>query len=370
MTQSKRLYIDLISALNFIFIFLLLCIECCFAQYDPTDPRSSVELTVCSQNLENFGSLKDSLVRNLELTPAAYEEKFSALIKRFVAASCDVIAVQEVLGKKEEEAQEALNSLSARLSRAAGRPFEAKVSREGDGSIRNGFIVANDRASVVNFITYAKVEMPKLLETQKAKIFERAPIEIQLEVKGQKEAESKVVTLLNIHLKSRSGAADDPTGLQFETVRMEMAESIRRLIDIRHAEAFKSSKNIFILLGDRNTGADMAAAKILEGSLALADFKTDGPCRLSKRGLPICKTEARRAQKFFSPLTLDPETKGVAGTYIYQDEASWIDDILLPANALRHALKSVFVEDDYDSGTVSKPKVASDHSLVFVRLNW
>lgn len=114
----------------------------------------------------------------------------------------------------------------------------------------------------------------------------------------------------------------------------------------------------------------MAAAKILEGTLALDDFRTDGPCRLSKKGLPICKTDARRPQLLFSPLLLDPETKGVAGTYYYKDEASWIDDILVPQPTLKYIVKSVFDESNYDSGTVSKPTAASDHSLVFVRLNW
>lgn len=354
---------------------LCLYISLCFpanliAQYEAEDPRKLPELTVCSQNLQNLESFKDAQSHSLELTQAQYDEKVIGLAKRFEAAACDVIAVQEVKAKKEYTALEVLNYLTQKLISISGRPFEAKVALEGDGAIRNGFIVARDRAEIINLINYAKVELPRLLETDKVKIFERAPLEIQLQVNGRDGADSRVVTLINFHLKSRSGAAQDPTGLQFETVRMQMAESIRRLVDIRHSEVPGKAPKILVLLGDRNTGADMAAARILEGSLALADFKSNGPCRLSKRGIPVCKTENRRPQKFFSTLTSDPESSGVAGSYFYKGEASWIDDILLPASSLKFAQKSVYEDGNYDSGTVSKPRTASDHSLVFVRLNW
>lgn len=340
------------------------------AQLEPGDPRKSTELTVCSQNLENFGNFQDSKARIGELSLSQYNDKNAGLVRRFIVADCDVIAVQEVLGKTEEIALAALSSLAEALTKESGRPFEARISPSGDGTIRNGFLIGLDRSEVVNLISYSKIELPKINDTQKGRIFERAPLELQILVKGKEEAESRIVTLLNFHLKSRSGAAGDPTGLQFETVRMEMAESLRRLIDLRHSDSFSDSSKILVVLGDRNTDFQMAAARILEGSLALADFRSDGPCRLSKLGVPICKTEQRRPQKLFSPLLLDPETKGVAGTYYYQESASWIDDILLPQASLRHAQTSVFNQDNYDSGTVSKPKIASDHSLVFTRLNW
>lgn len=353
-----------------IFLFSQLCIAASYAQFEAGDPRKAPEITICSQNLENFGNYEDSKARNSDLSPAKYEQKIVGLIKRFQAASCDVVAVQEIVGKGEKFALAALQSLAQRLTALTGRPYEARVSSEGDVAIRNGFLVALDRCEILNVLFYGRMELPRLLETQKPKIFDRAPVELQVRVKGQDEAEGKVVSILNFHLKSRAGAAQDPTGLQFETTRMEMAEGLRRLIDLRHSAAFVDPSKILVVLGDRNTDAPMAAAKILEGTLALTDFRTDGPCRLSKRGVPICKTEVRRPQKLFSVLTTDPQTKGVAGSYFYNDEASWIDDIMMPQLGLRYALGSVFVENDYDSGTVSKPSIASDHSLVFVRLNW
>lgn len=341
-----------------------------FAQFSTKDPRQAPELTVCSQNLENFGSYEDSRARTPAMTSQGYEEKATALVKRFATASCDVVAVQEVLGKTEAVALSALSSLAARVTKSSGRPFEARVSPEGDGAIRNGFLIALDRSEISNLISYSRMELPRLLETQKPRMFERSPLELQLHVRGKDGADDRIVTLLNIHFKSRSGAAQDPAGLQFETVRMEMAESIRRLIDLRHSSALSDPEKILVVLGDRNTDFQMAAARILDGSLALMDFREEGPCRLSKNGVPICKTDQRRPQKLFSVLTLDPETRGVAGSYYYKDQASWIDDILVPQPSLKYAVKSVFEEGNYDSGTVSKPRQASDHSLVFTRLNW
>ena len=350
--------------------FLLQYSNLALAQFESQDPRKSPELTVCSQNLENFGNYEDAKARDSSMSQNKYNEKVIGLVRRFIAADCDVIAVQEVLGKSEAIALTALTSLAKALTKESGRPFEAKVSSVGDLAIRNGFIVGLDRSEIINLISYSKIELPKLLETQKARIFERAPLEIQLQTRGKDDSDSRIITLLNFHLKSKSGAAEDPTGLQFETVRMEMAESLRRLIDIRYGDSLNDPSKITIILGDRNADFQMASARILEGSLALMDFKTDGPCRLSKRGVPICKTDQRRPQKLFSPLLLDPETRGVAGSYFYKDEASWIDDILMSQTSLKYALTSPFIDANYDSGTVSKPRVASDHSLVFTRLNW
>ncbi len=346
----------------------ILCLPASVLLAQSEEPRGKIELTLCSQNLENFGLEKDSLAADPKLGAIGYKQKVSGLVERFKVAGCDVIAVQEILGKKEEDAKAALDFLAAVMRSQIQRPFEARVSPAGDGRTRVGYIVALDRASIENLVSYGRIELPKLDPQEKTSIFERVPLEIQLEVKGQGDAPNKIVTLINFHLKSKAGASADPTALEYETVRMQMAEAISRIIDIRHSQNLDD--NILAIMGDRNTDSQMAAAKILDGSLALMDFQKDGACRLSKKGLPICQTEKRRPQKLFSPLTSDRHTSGVAGTYFYKEEASWIDDILLTSTGLKFARVSIFEDDDFDTGTISNPKIASDHSLVFVRLNW
>jgi hypothetical protein len=58
------------------------------------------------------------------------------------------------------------------------------------------------------------------------------------------------------------------------------------------------------------------------------------------------------------------------GTFSFEGEYSWLDDILMPAESLPFARKSAFTEGEYDSGVIYAPKSASDHALVYVKLNW
>jgi hypothetical protein len=72
----------------------------------------------------------------------------------------------------------------------------------------------------------------------------------------------------------------------------------------------------------------------------------------------------------FSVLTSNPATKGLPGTFTFKDEYSWLDDILLPAESLPFAWETAVSEGRYSSGVMYTPKDASDHALVWVKLNW
>lgn len=338
---------------------------------DPNaDPRAGVDLTICSQNLENFGSYQDSKVRSPQMTQDDYREKERALAQRMASQDCDVIAVQEVLGKDDETALLALNDLAGTLRKLTNRFYEAKVGPTLDKFSHLGFLVAKDRAEISNFLSYAKVELPKIIPTEKPRLFIRAPMEIQIKVKAGAGGSAKTVTLLNFHFKSRRGGSGDPAELEWETYRMAMAEAIRRIAELRHARTFTSGETLLVLLGDRNSHFDCASAKILEGSLALKNFQDGGACRLSKRGVPLCQEGSVQPAKFFSVLTADPQAKLQPGTEQYKGEYSWLDDILMPAESLRAAWVNYDSPGDYDSGVVYTPKLASDHAMVWVKLNW
>jgi hypothetical protein len=151
---------------------------------------------------------------------------------------------------------------------------------------------------------------------------------------------------------------------------MEMSEALRRIAELRHKESFGSGESLLLLLGDRNSNFDVASARILEGSLVLSSFAEKGPCRMSKKGLPLCVAETAMPRKLFSVLTTNEGVKEFPGTFNYQGEYSWLDDILMPAESLRFAWKTAFSEGEYDSGLVQTPAVVSDHALVYVKLNW
>lgn len=334
------------------------------------DPRGAAELTICSQNLNNYGSQRATSAR-LGIDEAGYLAKEKALIQRFARAKCDVIAVQEILARNDEEGKAVLKKLADHLRKTTGRAFELKVGTSNEALIRNGFLVAKDRAEITNSLSYSKVELPKISDKQKPRFFLRSPYEIQITANGLEDpGVRKAITLINFHLKSKAGAAKDPVELEWETYRMEMAEAIRRIIEVRHRNSLLSGDNLLVVLGDRNSHFDTASAKILEGSLRLSDFKAESFCRLSKRGAPLCKAGAQSMQTLFSVMTGDPQIKLLAGTYIYKNVYSWLDDILLPAESLPFAWAEYDKPGDYASGMIKEPKEASDHALIYVRLNW
>lgn len=349
------------------------------------DPRGKPELVVCSQNLDNYGL--PALTQNREnISAAEFQAKEQALVQRFATAGCDVIAVQEVLGKNEEEALQGLRGLARALRTRQNRIYEAYVGATNDKTLRNGFLVASDRATVAATMSYANIELPKISPKQKPRFFSRGPFEIQLLVKPTHDvaagkgadkaavagggAETRNVVLVNFHFKSKSGKVGDPTGLEWETYRMEMSEGLRRVVEARHRRSFTRGEVPLILLGDRNSNFDLASAKILDGTLTLRSFQTKGGCRMSKRGVPLCQAQSGLPRVLFSVLTDDPQTKLLPGTFRYEDVYSWIDEILMPAESLRTAWARYDIAGNYDSGVVYEPRAASDHALVYVRLNW
>jgi endonuclease/exonuclease/phosphatase family metal-dependent hydrolase len=334
------------------------------------DPRGGVDLTVCSQNLKLFGTLQTVRAKNSSYTKAEHSAKIADLVSRFTKVDCDVIAVQEVMGATEPDAKAAIEELAQRLKQVTNRVYATRVAPPAEGGMTMGFLIAQDRATVLSAVAYEKVELPKIAEKQRPRLFLRTPMELQISAHAKGGQEVKAISIVNFHLKSKRGGAADPTGLEWETYRMEMAEALRRIIDSRHKQSFASGESLLMVLGDRNGNYDVASARILEGSLVLSNFKKDGGCRLSKRGLPLCKPEISLPQRLFSVFARNERVQSLPGTFAYQGEYSWLDDILMPAESLPYAWSSAFSEGRYNSGVVYNPKAASDHAMVYVKLNW
>lgn len=334
------------------------------------DFRGQVDLTVCSQNLKLFGTFPVLKKRQLSYSKVMHEAKINDLTERFVTAQCDVIAVQEVIGKTDQETEAALNELSMALRKRTNRFFEVRVAPPADGHMTLGFLVALDRANILHTLSYSRVELPRINKKQKPRLFTRTPLEIQLAVQSRDSELVKTVSVINFHFKSKRGGEGDPTGLEWETYRMEMAEALRKIIEIRHKSSLAASESILLVVGDRNSNFDVATARILEGSLGLASFASEGPCRLSKRGVPLCRAESGLPRKLFSVLTSNEGVHTLPGTFSYKGEYSWLDELLMPAESLRYAWRTSTSEGQYNSGVVYSPKEASDHALVYVKLNW
>lgn len=334
------------------------------------DPRGKPDLTVCSQNLKLFGTLGVMQRRDPKITTKIYALKKQELVERFIAAKCDVIGVQEIVGGNATETENAMKELVAELRSQTNRFFEYRIAPPAEGKMTIGFLVAMDRAEILHTLSYSRVELPRIQKKQRPRVFSRTPLEIQLAVKSREGDIVKNVSVINFHFKSKRGGEGDPTGLEWETYRMEMAEALRRIVEIRHKDAFASGRSLLLLLGDRNSNFDVATARILEGSLTLSSFSENGSCRLSKRAVPLCKSGAELPRRLFSVLTTGDGLTSRPGTFEYKGEYSWLDEIAAPAETLPYAWQTPFSEGDYDSGVVYEPKDASDHALVYVRLNW
>lgn len=334
------------------------------------DPRGPPELTICSQNLNNFGTFAQSKARLYGLTTDDYAQKIEAVAKRIVRAKCDIIGVQELLAKDVDEGKATLSPLITRLRQLTGRLFEPYIGQSNEPLSREAFLIAKDRAEVQNILSYHRVELPKIMPRERPRFFIRGPLELQLLVQGKGDASAKVVSIINFHFKSKAGKGRDPAELEFETYRMQMAEGLRRVIENRHAQSFASGETILVVLGDRNSNYDAASAEILEGRLALNQFQGEATCRLTKRGVALCKKEVNLPQRLFSVLTQDPEAKLFPGTFLFENTYSWLDDILMPSESLRFAWERFDSEGNYAAGVISEPKAASDHSMVYTQLNW
>ena len=333
------------------------------------DPRGEPELSICTQNLYNFGTYAVFSSR-VGGDQDDYRAKTKYLVQRLAKAKCDIIAVQELIGRGKEESLKGMKHLAAALSAITGRSWVYKIGPSNDLVSKVGYLLAADRGKFINSISYSRVELPKLSEKQKPRRFVRGPFEVQVQVNGRNGSKPKTVSLVNFHFKSKRSGSGDPADLEWETYRMEMAEALRRIVESRHADSFASGSSLLVLLGDRNSHFDSASAKILEGSLKLSHFQGKAPCRLGTRGVPLCEAKSNHPQKLFSVLTGDPQTKYKVGTYKYKGVHSWLDDILLPAESLPFAWQSYANEGDYDSGVYYLPEGGSDHALAWVRLNW
>jgi hypothetical protein len=334
------------------------------------DPRGAVDLTLCSQNLKMFGTFDTMMIGGQKLSRDDYEEKVNDLVARFASVHCDVIAAQEVMGRTEAMAKEALGVLATRLREVSNRSYQVRVAPPAEGGMTVGFLIAENRAEILNTVAYGKVELPKLSPKQKPRLFTRSPLELQISVTSKESTAKKTITVVNFHFKSKRGAVGDPSGLEWETYRMEMSEALRRIVERRLKQAFASGESLLVLMGDRNSNFDVGSARILDGTITLKSFQDTPQCRLTKRGAPICRAGESYPQRLFSVLTGNPRVKSLPGTFEYKGEYSWLDEITMPAESLPFAWHTATSEGVYDSGAVYKPKGASDHAMVYVRLNW
>ena len=334
---------------------------------DAQSELGAPELTVCSQNLNNFGlQKKNKKKRGRRKNRASRDrqvQQLGHLVERFAVADCDIIAVQEVTGENKGLALGRLRMIANRLSKSESRLYSALVGDSRDSRIRNGFIYATDRVEVVDLESFKSEPIPKLNVRSPLHYYSRGPLALKIKVKAQKDKPSRKFALVNVHLKSKANSYKDPTKTKFELLRMEMAEGVRRIAQDLSEDGYPA-----LILGDLNSDTDSATVEILSGEKRLKDFREN--CRIDRELTSECKKPKSRAEEF-TPLfqeALERKQKiGAGGSFRYKGQFELIDEILIDNGELALAKKS---KKEINVGFEGVFRKGSDHKLLWAKLNW
>lgn len=322
--------------------------------------RAPEQLTICSQNLANYGLPEEVARRVTSKKGVSLELREKLLVERFRRAGCQIIAVQEVVGQTAKAARAGLERLATQLSLATTRRFVPFLGEANSGDVRVGFLVSTEQLIVERAVSYAGALLPQLERGERFQRLSRGPLVVQVRW-GKRR-----ITLVAIHLKSKYGGGRDPSRLQFELLRMQMAEHIRLLAEAHFASELIGDHEWFIVLGDRNSRPESASNRILRGDASLSDFRSTGGCIVSKGGESICAGEPHPREPRFDSVLVRRFIEGEAkGTYQFRERFEWIDDILINRWALRPAIQQ---GETPRTQVVWEPKGASDHALVAVTL--
>lgn len=321
-------------------------------------------LTICSQNLANYGLSEEVAVRMGNRKGMPLEVREGLLVERFRSAGCRIIAVQEVVGHSQERAMAGLERLAQRLSTASGERFVPLLGGARPGDVRCGFLVAKEGVVIERAVSYAGLLLPKLEPARRFDRLSRGPLVIQVRWRSQR------LTLVNIHLKSKYGGGRDPYRLQFELLRMQMAQQVRHLLEAHFASELGKRDEWVLILGDRNSRRGSASDAILRGERALADFApVPGSaigCLVAKSGEAVCPAAPVPRAPFFDSLLVPRFLRGdPRGSYRFHGKDEWIDEIAVYRPALFSAVTAGYSPR---SQVVWDPVGASDHALVAVEL--
>ena len=312
-------------------------------------------LTVCSQNLARFGE------KNKKQNDAQKAKQLSYLVGRMRNAECDVVAVQEVIGDTKLTAANNLKQIAEALSERTGRSFVAIVGDGRDKFIRNGYLIDQDLLKILEVVSYDRDALPRYRNLAPPNFFERAPFGVLLRpikrIKG-----SKQIYLINNHFKSKAFAHKDPSGLEFELLRMQEAEAVREIVDKQLSKDQRDA--VVVVLGDRNSGIDSASSAIIEGEYFLKDFMSEN-CLVEQNGHPRCVAAGaplRILRGLFEFREQQFPGKYRGGSYRYRGHEEYLDEIFLRTSELdrvsdKHGKVRIGTEGDYFKG--------SDHKLVW-----
>lgn len=329
----------------------------------PAVPGGGV--TVCSQNLWNYGAVEDVRRYRRPSTPiekirADLEAQDRDLAERL--DGCDIVAVQEVLGGGRERALEALRRLSQAVSRRTGNSYAVFVGEARD-VIRNGFLVRDGLdADGARLVEGSPADRIDPIPGYPHPSWERDPAEIVLEIPAG--AGTLRLRLFSAHLKSKreTESDSDPTGEKWERLRIVQAASL--LSVVRRRLAVEPSEPILVA-ADVNNVPGSAVRAVLTGTLDPLSLLTPRDC-IGEGGRLSCRP-AGSAPLLVELAADDPDLAG-RGSFRYHGRDELIDEIFATPAAAALAREPGGGPSDSDVSLIGRRGRGSDHLMLRVHL--
>lgn len=351
-------------------IAVLLLVSSCQPVNSDTSRNNSSELAprsrlrICSQNIQRFTE------RSQHWSAEKQERQLEYLVTRMKRAQCDIVALQELVGPSKDESQTIANQIAGALSKRVGAPYSAIVASSNDRVLRNGMLYRADALKVEKILELHREPLPRLqYQRGPAGHYSRGPLAVLFSVTADTpERPQRYVMPVTMHFKSKSRGYKDPTGTEYEILRMQMAEGLRSSIQMHLREM--PAGTIPLLLGDRNSEHDSATAAVLEGALTLESFR-QGSCRVGKSARANCDDSVRPVERVQRPFVglfslRRNEQQSNEGTHRYRGKATLIDEILVRPGDLgllrrTNGSLAIGLEGEFFKG--------SDHKLLWAELN-
>lgn len=333
----------------------------------PASPAGAREVTVGSFNLENFfddEKNSDDVQRETVLS----KENFQRRLNKASLAIRNVLSMPDVLGVIEVENLKVLKKLADKINSdavASNQPnpkYEAYLQEGNDiRGIDSGFLVKTSKVKVLETRQLAKDVSFAAGGTaggEDAKLFDRPPFLISVEVADSKTNQPLAFTVIVNHLKSYRGIDDEKDGARVREKRRLEAEWLAGFVVERQTA---NPAERLILCGDFNAFQFNDGYNDLIGILkgkpepnVLAPSKTVYPTGL------IDLIDAIEPAKRYS--------------YVFGGSAQALDHILINKAAQRRALKFGYARLDADFPQVyrndaNRPERISDHDAAIFYLS-
>ncbi len=296
--------------------------------------------------------------------------KRRSIISSIDAAGCDVVAVQGIVGSDIGSSQEVLADLAKELSEASSTTWRSYVGLSNNKNANNGVLVGNPDFEMLKIKSYNDMLLP-VEEGFRLKNFSRDPFQIDLKIPGKGGSPDRKLSLVTFQFQDSL----KPRGSQPEKKLMQMAEGLRQLASNIPSEAQAEDQPIVIVAGDFSKPRTGASARILEGTMRLADFNESGTCKIEGDEKVTCDPKPLHPKMLFGLLSdsLDlGESRAKKGAKLRALFAALDrrEEIYMTPPDLHLAWRDHKLPGFYNTGSERIKNGLKSAPLVWVELNW